>query len=42
MDSWHVALNGVQQGPFSQAQIQQEATGMYTQDTLVWHQGFAN
>jgi uncharacterized protein (TIGR00266 family) len=43
MDNWYVALNGVQQGPFSPAQIQQGiATGMYTQDTLVWRQGFAN
>ena len=43
MDNWYVALNGVQQGPFSQTQIQQGlAAGMYTQDTLVWRQGFAN
>lgn len=43
MDNWYVALNGVQQGPFSQAQIQQGlATGAYTQNTLVWRQGFAN
>ena len=43
MDNWYVALNGQQQGPFSQAQIQQGvATGVYTRETLVWRQGFAN
>lgn len=43
MDNWYVAINGQQQGPFSQAQIQQGlAAGAYTPDTLVWRQGFAN
>jgi len=43
MDNWYIAIGGQQQGPFSQAQIQQGlATGIYTPDTLVWRQGFAN
>jgi len=43
MDSWYIAIGGQQQGPFSQAQIQQGvAAGIYTRDTLVWRQGFAN
>jgi len=43
MDNWYIAIGGRQQGPFSQAQIQQGlATGIYTRDTLVWRQGFAN
>jgi len=43
MDNWYIAIGGQQQGPFSQAQIQQGlATGIYTRDTLVWRQGFAN
>jgi uncharacterized protein (TIGR00266 family) len=43
MDNWYIAIGGRQQGPFSQAQIQQGlATGTYTRDTLVWRQGFAN
>jgi uncharacterized protein (TIGR00266 family) len=43
MDNWYVAINGQQQGPFSQAQIQQGiASGAYTQETLIWRQGFAN
>ncbi len=43
MDNWYIAVGGQQQGPFSQAQIQQGlATGIYTRDTLVWRQGFAN
>lgn len=41
MDIWFIAINGQQQGPFSQAAIQQSlASGVYTQDTLVWRQGF--
>ena len=43
MDNWYMAIGGQQQGPFSQAQIQQGvAAGIYTRDTLVWRQGFAN
>ena len=43
MDNWYIAIGGQQQGPFSQAQIQQGiAAGIYTRDTLVWRQGFAN
>jgi len=43
MDNWYIAIGGQQQGPFSQAQIQQGlAAGIYTLDTLVWRQGFAN
>lgn len=43
MDVWYIAINGQQQGPFSPAQIQQGlASGMYSPETLVWRQGFAN
>lgn len=43
MDTWYIALNGQQQGPFSQAQIQQSlAIGTYSPETLVWRQGFDN
>jgi len=43
MDTWYIALNGQQQGPFSQAQIQQSlAIGAYSPETLVWRQGFDN
>ena len=43
MNNWYVAINGVQHGPFTQEQIQQGlSTGIYTRDTLVWRQGFAN
>jgi len=43
MDNWYIAIGGQQQGPFSQTQIQQGvAAGIYTRDTLVWRQGFAN
>ncbi len=43
MDTWYIAIGGQQQGPFSQAQIQQGlASGAYSADTLVWRQGFAN
>ncbi|MEK6202219.1 MAG: TIGR00266 family protein [Desulfobulbaceae bacterium] len=43
MDIWYIALNGQQQGPFSQARIQQGlATGVYSSETLVWRQGFTN
>lgn len=43
MDNWYIAIGGQQQGPFSQAQIQQGlAAGIYNRDTLVWRQGFAN
>jgi uncharacterized protein (TIGR00266 family) len=41
MDIWYVAVNGQQQGPFSQAFIQQSLSGgVYSQETLVWRQGF--
>jgi uncharacterized protein (TIGR00266 family) len=43
MNIWYIAVGGQQQGPFSQAQIQQGlSAGIYTRDTLVWRQGFAN
>lgn len=43
MDTWYIAINGQQQGPFSQAHIQQSlASGAYSQETLVWRQGFDN
>ena len=41
MESWYVAINGQQQGPFSLAQIRQGLQGgNYTGQTLVWRQGF--
>lgn len=37
---YHVAINGVQQGPFPEAQLQQMVQqGQLTPDTLVWTQG---
>ncbi len=37
---YHVAIGGVQQGPFSEAQLQQMVQqGQLTPDTLVWTQG---
>lgn len=43
MDTWYIALNGQQQGPYSLTQIQQGlSSGLYTPETLVWRQGFAN
>jgi uncharacterized protein (TIGR00266 family) len=40
MNQWYVAVNGHQQGPFLQDQIQKNfASGIYTLDTLVWRQG---
>ncbi len=43
MDTWYIANGGQQQGPFSQSHIQQGlASGIYSTDTLVWRQGFAN
>lgn len=41
MHSWYVAVNGQQQGPFDQQQIQQAfIAGQYNLDTLVWRNGF--
>lgn len=43
MHSWYVAVNGQQQGPFDQQQIQQGfKTGQYTLNTLVWRDGFGD
>jgi uncharacterized protein (TIGR00266 family) len=43
MDIWYIAVNGQQQGPFSQAQIILGLqNGTYTPVTMVWRQGFAN
>ena len=43
MNTWYVAINGQQQGPFPQNHIQQMlAGGVYNQDTLVWREGFQN
>jgi uncharacterized protein (TIGR00266 family) len=43
MNTWYVAIDGQQQGPFPQEHIQQLLNrGEFTQDTLVWRQGFAN
>lgn len=39
---YHAAIGGVQQGPFSQSQLQQMAQqGQFTSDTLVWTTGMA-
>ena len=43
MNTWYVAINGQQQGPFPQNHIQQSlSSGVYSQDTLVWREGFQN
>ena len=43
MDSWYVAVNGKQEGPFSSYQVQTNLdSGTYNNDTLVWKQGFEN
>jgi uncharacterized protein (TIGR00266 family) len=43
MNTWYVAINGQQQGPFPQNHIQQSlSSGVYNQDTLVWREGFQN
>lgn len=43
MKSWYVAVNGQQQGPFPQAQVQQAFnSGQYTAATQVWTEGFDN
>ena len=40
--TYHVAVNGVQQGPFPMGQLQQMAQqGQFTPDTLVWTAGMA-
>ncbi|MGB4654673.1 MAG: SPFH domain-containing protein [Bacteroidales bacterium] len=40
---YHVAINGVQQGPFNMQQLSQMVQqGQITADTLVWTQGMAN
>lgn len=41
MNNWYVAVNGQQQGPFSQVQVQQGIqSGVYKSETMVWRQGF--
>lgn len=41
MDTWYIAANGQQQGPFSAAHIMQGLqAGHYSLETLVWRQGF--
>ena len=41
MNTWYIAQNGQQQGPLTSAQLAQGLqSGLYTQDTLVWRQGF--
>ena len=43
MDSYFVAVNGQQQGPFSVNQIRSSlAQGVYSQETLVWSQGMSD
>ncbi len=40
MSQWYVAVNGQQQGPFSENQITQSlALGHYNDNTLIWKQG---
>ncbi|MBU0946807.1 MAG: TIGR00266 family protein [Proteobacteria bacterium] len=41
MHSWYVVVNGQQQGPFDQLQVQQAfKSGQYSLETLVWRDGF--
>ena len=41
MQSWYVAVNGQQQGPFNFSQLQQAIhNGQYTPETVVWKDGF--
>jgi membrane protease subunit (stomatin/prohibitin family) len=41
--TWHIAVNGQTQGPFTQAQIAQGlSSGQIRPDTLVWSQGMPN
>ncbi len=41
MDIWYVAVNGQQQGPYSQEFIRQSLkSGTFSRETLVWRQGF--
>lgn len=41
MDSWYVAINGKQTGPFDRSQIVQKMNeGLFSANTLVWRQGF--
>ncbi len=43
MESYFVAVNGQQQGPFTAAEIRSSmAQGVYTEDTLVWTQGMSD
>ncbi len=43
MQSWYVAVNGQQQGPFTLSQLQQAIqNGQYTPETVVWKDGFAD
>jgi uncharacterized protein (TIGR00266 family) len=43
MNIWYVAINGQQQGPFPLGHIQQSLlNGIFTQETLVWRNGFQN
>jgi uncharacterized protein (TIGR00266 family) len=43
MNNWYVVINGQQQGPFPESHIQQSLmNGTFTQETLVWRNGFQN
>jgi uncharacterized protein (TIGR00266 family) len=43
MNTWYVAINGQQQGPFPQSHIQESLfSGVFTHETLVWRNGFQN
>ena len=41
MTSWHVAVNGQAQGPFSKEQISEGlSSSQYTKQTMVWATGY--
>ena len=43
MNSWYVAINGKQEGPYSAADILANLrSGVYSPSTFVWRQGFEN
>ncbi len=43
MESYFVAVNGQQEGPFSTSQIRSAfAQGVYNGETLVWSQGMSD
>lgn len=43
MQTWYIAINGQQQGPFDRNYIQQAlATGQFPKSAMVWTDGYAN